>query len=236
MGRIGFGYGSEWHLLRYLGRHRTRLNALIMEAAGWAPGSSIEWLDFRFGKPQRMLDAEWTGLQFLDKNQYPEIHLAWQRTWPQRGQDMNWDAIAWVHTTGGGRPTLLLVEGKSHPEELTGSSCRATEPSLSKIQAALDWTKARLGVVPEKVWTKKYYQFANRLFVREFLGDFGCFNVLLVNLYFLGDALPWDVRGCPQTREEWYGHLDHMREHLGITEEALSGKVLDVFVPVDGKF
>ena len=31
MGKIGYTYGSEWHLLRYLGYHRNELNRQIEE-------------------------------------------------------------------------------------------------------------------------------------------------------------------------------------------------------------
>ena len=32
MGKIGFGYGSEWHLLNWLGYHRDELNELVIQA------------------------------------------------------------------------------------------------------------------------------------------------------------------------------------------------------------
>jgi len=32
MGKMGFGYGSEWQLLRMMGRHRTYYDTLVKEA------------------------------------------------------------------------------------------------------------------------------------------------------------------------------------------------------------
>ena len=40
---IGAGYGSEFHLMRYLGRYRNMLNGLIEMEIG---GRVVEWLDF----------------------------------------------------------------------------------------------------------------------------------------------------------------------------------------------
>ncbi len=45
MAEIGHGYGSEWHLLRFLGRHRANLGAAIQRLIGC---DTISWLDFPF--------------------------------------------------------------------------------------------------------------------------------------------------------------------------------------------
>ena len=64
MGKIGFGYGSEWHLLRHLGYHREYLSLKTLEVTG---GNSIEWLDFGFSKENVPLkdDKEFLGLEFI---------------------------------------------------------------------------------------------------------------------------------------------------------------------------
>jgi hypothetical protein len=43
MAEMGNGYGSECHLLRYLGRHRTELDKRVREETG---GQHVEWLDY----------------------------------------------------------------------------------------------------------------------------------------------------------------------------------------------
>lgn len=45
MAKFGNGYGSECHLLRYLGRHRKRLDAAVCEVTG---ATGVHWLDFPF--------------------------------------------------------------------------------------------------------------------------------------------------------------------------------------------
>ncbi len=64
MSKIGYGYGSEWHLLRYLGYHRALLSQKVGEALG---AGSVEWLDFPFAKDGAPLqdDREFRGLEFL---------------------------------------------------------------------------------------------------------------------------------------------------------------------------
>ena len=80
MGKIGYGYGSEWHLLRYLGYHRTYLNKHILRLTG---GERIEWLDFRFSRQNVPLqrDHEWTGVAFIED---PAVQRQWRAFWPFR--------------------------------------------------------------------------------------------------------------------------------------------------------
>ena len=65
MAEIGYGYGSECHLLRFLGWHRNELNAHVRKAIGC---KEIKWLDFGFdSRKHRWPDAEIRGLDFLIK-------------------------------------------------------------------------------------------------------------------------------------------------------------------------
>jgi len=91
MGEMGYGYGSECHLLRFMGRHRHLLDQRILAVVG---GDSINWLDFGSNARKPWLDAEIKGLSFLPKAD--TVHIAWKRHWPQgRGIHM-WDAVGQV--------------------------------------------------------------------------------------------------------------------------------------------
>lgn len=115
MGKIGYGYGSEWHMLWYLGRHRTALDERIRSVAG---ATSVEWLDFPTSQRRsKLIDGEWKGLQFITE---PEIQSDWTDFWPQGAGIQNWDAIGRVRV--GAHDEWLLVEAKAHRAEL-GSSC-----------------------------------------------------------------------------------------------------------------
>ena len=111
---MGDGYGSECHLLRYMGRHRDTLDRAILAATG---GSSIKWLDYPFDKSRRWLDGEWTGLSFLPKNS--AARHAWTSWWPQSGKAQNWDAVGKIGVGGRdeyGRPDLLATKVLQDPE------------------------------------------------------------------------------------------------------------------------
>src|SRR5437773_2055981 len=99
MGQIGYGYGSEWHLLRYLGRHRRELNRGVekqIASTEGDPGFRVaDWLDFDFDRSKRFLDRELVGVNFLDDG-HP-ARIAWQNFWPRTRRpehQPNWDAIA----------------------------------------------------------------------------------------------------------------------------------------------
>ncbi|MDY6847012.1 MAG: hypothetical protein SVP52_07740, partial [Chloroflexota bacterium] len=64
MGKIGHGYGSDWHLLRFLGYHREYFTKQILTEIG---GDAIFWLDFKFSYKNKKCgrDTEYNGLEFI---------------------------------------------------------------------------------------------------------------------------------------------------------------------------
>src|SRR5690348_14631823 len=94
VGKIGYGYGSEFHLLRYLGRHRHCLNRRIEEKSG---GKVRDWLDFAFAGDGG--DTEWKGVDFLEAGS--AMISAWKRFWPQTGNVPNWDAVGLLDSDSG---------------------------------------------------------------------------------------------------------------------------------------
>src|SRR5208283_661004 len=135
MGRMGDGYGSEFHLLRYLGYHRHELNREVEKTTG---GRVTEWLDFAFGGEGKP-DREWKGVDFVDPAS--GVKSAWLEFWPQSGNVPNWDAVGRLKSDSG--TEYLLVEAKAHVEELQ-SNCSAKEArrkgGLDKIREALKAT------------------------------------------------------------------------------------------------
>src|SRR5690348_11774511 len=115
MGRIGYSYGSEWHLLRFLGYHRNELNRRI-EAIIPGEVRVINWVDFHFWEQPvpnlqppivtaipRILDAERTGYDFLPPGQLQNIPPEWRVFFPPNQQGdgpQNWDAIAELNVDG----------------------------------------------------------------------------------------------------------------------------------------
>ena len=223
MADIALGYGSEWQVLRFLGRHRAYLDRLILERV---PGQRLEWLDFRFDQNPKALtgDRELAALEFLRADD--PARVAWREVWPTSGNPQNWDAVALLDSR-----SWVLVEAKANLEEL-GSSCGAKGGhSLQKIDTALCATRDRLGASPAADWKTPYYQYANRLVVLEHLLRHG-HDVHLLNIYFCGDK-SGPGRTCPKDESGWVDVLARQQQSLGLPDHHdLSDRVHRLFVEV----
>lgn len=230
MGDLGYGYGSECHLLRWMGRHRHALDQAVLHALSLT-SSSIDWLDFDFASGRTWADAELKGLEFLTGVKWAYLQAKWAEFWPLGSGIHNWDAVGWLNIDGG--KELLLVEAKAHTGEIH-SDCQAkATASQTKIQAALDETKKALGVTNANDWTKGYYQYTNRLATLNFLNRLDIKTHLLF-IYFVGD-LKGAGRDCPQTVEEWSAALKAQDDWVGLpTEHPLKGRIHKMFLRVDG--
>jgi len=162
MSKIGRGYGSEWHLLRHLGRHRAALNAAVLGKTG---GEAVRWLDFPPGPDGEGPDAEWQGLDFLPPDS--PAREAWREFWPQTGNAPNWDAVGQL--TVADACEWLLVEAKAHTEELVTSCGAKQRGGLPQIRRALEETREAFGADSSADWLLPYYQHANRLAALYFL-------------------------------------------------------------------
>ena len=132
MGRMGYGYGSEFHLLRWMGRHREQFDKAI---CGVLDASEIRWLDFNFDRRKDIPDAELRGLEFLDvkNDRHAEVIKAFQYgdfAWPKQGEKMNWDAVGVVGET------FVLCEAKAHIAEIEPKYDPGTSPSAGQRERA----------------------------------------------------------------------------------------------------
>jgi hypothetical protein len=207
VGDIALGYGSKWHLLRYLGWHRTALN---QKCVGAIPGAEeVDWLDFPFdvkGKPSG--DAEWESLDFLGEGGNG-VRAKWRQVWPHGRGIQTWDAVGRVRA--GSAEEWLLVEAKAHLGEIK-SNCGAKD-GLALIKTAVDGTKAALGVAPECDWLKGYYQYANRVAALHFLIQHEV-PARLLFIYFTGDS--HHGCRCPSDEAGWHSALDAQAKHVGL--------------------
>lgn len=230
MGTIGYGYGSEWHLLRYLGYHRDYLSQKVLEITN---GNAINWLDFKFSQENKPLkdDKEFLGLEFIQDN---EVQNKWKNFWPQTGNPQNWDAVGKIIYEN--HFEWLLVEAKSHINELKSCCGAKSKESQKKIRSALYKASQEYGNTnkPIENWLKPYYQFANRLAVLHFLQN-ECNppeNANLLFVYFCGENRENLV--CPKNTQEWMPVIEDMNNWLGINKNCdLKQKIHYLFLHVN---
>ena len=179
MAQMGYGYGSEYQLLRFLGHHRRELEEIISKEIG---EGSFEWEDFEYANPLSVIsgDKELMGLSFLERlypSQYQSIKAEYEsyginnrNTW------QNWDAI-FIHNE-----TLYLVEAKAHINELSSGNDEHGDKSKEEI---LRYLKEQLPDLPvSRAWLRKYYQMANRLATAALLNKNGVKTKVLY-IYFV---------------------------------------------------
>jgi hypothetical protein len=230
MGTIGYGYGSEWHLLRYLGYHHHTLNEAIENTIrNDAVGKNVKvlgWKEIEFqDRPNHSLhrDKEWIGISFLPSDLL--IHQKWEEFWPQTGNQQNWDAVGYVQIDS--EKEILLVEAKANVEELNSECGAKPQGGLQKIKNALNGAKKYYNIVESIDWLKPYYQYANRLAALYFLNTHNI-SARLIFIYFMGDYYPGKI--CPQDENEWRNRLKDMYDKLGLKRNL--PKVHNIFLPV----
>ena len=232
---IAYGYGSKWHLLRYLGPHRQELNRQIEQEIRLRDPDFklVDWMDFPFDATDPFLDGEWKGMDFLDGAVHGAARRGWSSHWPSRGH--SWDAIA--RTRSARTHGYMLVEAKAHVTEAgcENARCKAEHPaSLRLIRDTLAQTRDALGCdagCDPDAWLGPYYQYANRLAALHYLHSRGV-EARLLFIYFTGDSFAGDR--CPESREEWERLvIDNTRRSLGLNRSTdLSQRVHELFLPV----
>lgn len=225
MASIGNGYGSECHLLRWMGRHRRAFDVAVNAALGLA-GTSVDWLDSNFAPLKVWPDAELKGLEFIDDVQ---VRSDWNTWWPTSGNNQNWDAVGWLGNPSARRP--VLVEAKAHIGEIYSACTAKPHGGRPRIEQSLRDTALALGITDISKWLKPHYQLANRLAVLHFLQSRG-FAPQLLLIYFVGDQKS-SSRNSPQSIGEWAIPLVNQKTEMGLpATHALSPCIRELFLHV----
>ena len=225
MGQMALGYGSEFHLLRWIGRHRNEFDRKINEHLKI---DNVKWLDFEFDKNKSfpdIPDKELKGISFL-KDEL--VINNWKKEWPQTGNVMNWDLVGF--TIDNNIKTWLLVEAKAHIEELSQSCGATNDESKEKITNTLKNTAENLSINFNSNWLEKYYQLANRIYILDLLRRHNIY-VKLINIYFIGD-MKCNNRKSPQSKDEWLNSINEMKECIGIKDKQSSLGIYDIYLDV----
>ena len=227
MGQMALGYGSEFHLLRWIGRHRNEFDKRIKQELNI---DNISWLDFDFDAKKTIPDKELIGLFFLkNESKFNSVLSKWDDEWPQTGNSMNWDLVGF--TVQNDVKIWILIEAKAHIGELE-QSCGASVDSLAKIEKALKNAAENNGIkiLADNPWTKKHYQLANRIYILDLLKRCGI-KAKLINIYFIGDMIS-KSRKSPQNKESWLIEVEKMKKYLNIDKTKLID-ILDLYLDVD---
>ena len=220
MGGSGMGFsrvkavkGSKKWIQHLVNHNSDLLSSEIKRLSPEFKSTSIKWLsplkckNFTEYRDDRLLEE--LGLSSYDESR--------KEFWPSRGPQ--WDAIA--KST---REQYILLEAKANIAE-TMSYCRATDKkSIATIKKRLEETKRWLGSDKSNDWTRKYYQYANRLaqlyFFRKCCGK----DAFLVFLYFVNDET-----NKPTSLEKWCYKIAQQKNEMGL-KPSPSNYVIEIFI------
>jgi hypothetical protein len=226
MAEMGYGYGSECHLLRWMGRHRTAFDEAIRSELRLGDASAVEWLDQPFDDARTWPDGEWRGIEFLRTHrEWANLSREWRDVLPYRDKYPSWDAVGRVNPGG----PIILLEAKAHLGELE-TTCTAGEKSWKRISdylASMSVTRGLDRSIIEQAWMRHNYQWANRLIVQDFLVKRGI-QCHLAFVYFLGES--HETWKCASTVEEWQKELSARKKDMGSSREL--ERWSDIFLPV----
>ena len=126
MAQMGLGYGSEFQLLRFMGRHRHELERTIIDALQEKQQTindkNFDWLDFEYSDVNKVItgDRELCGLSFLekkiDKGLYDKITSALQKAGSFISNWQHWDAVFVLDDC------FYFVEAKAYIGELSSTN------------------------------------------------------------------------------------------------------------------
>jgi len=227
MSTVGDGYGSQYHLRRWVNGNQSSLNAHIENAyrtLNLPPIDSIRWVSPIESDGFREL----AGMEYFSETGRYDFVNAWNGFWPQSGRPQMWDGWVVVRFKDG-TEEILIVEAKANSPEFETPGTGSKGSSRTKILRSLDETKAFLNVPTDAVWYETYYQFCNRLAALYFLNEQVEVPSRLLMIYFICDQFP-DGRDCPQSQDAWGSLISKMHQAIKLPRDhRYSARVIDVF-------
>lgn len=225
MGVLNANYGSELHLLRWMGRHRNALIAKIKAKTGLV---DLDLLPFGFSKGEKSYDTELKCLSFLSNAERRSVNKTYCSSIKP-----NWDAVG-IGKDSEGHKVYVLIEAKAHLNEIYsgnwhgGNSHDVIAKALGRVAKEIT-CDSDLG----ELWMGQYYQLANRIYVQKILEDAGVKSVL-VDIFFCGDRNPEGI--CPSDSSGWRAAIDKEYKELHLNTSAvkkyLSCRLLELFIDV----
>ena len=223
MAQIGYGYGSEFQLLRFLGHHRNLLESTLEDALGVYDGE-FYWFDFDFADRKKCVsgDSEMCGLSFLS-DKIPEISTICNELKTLQWSFDRWQYWDAVFLLGN---VVYFVEAKAYKDEMkSGNKINGGYHS----EEILGFMKSQFECAT-KTWLEDYYQFANRLSTVSYLNSKGV-SCKLVNIFFV-DGYYDRERGINKdtSMEAFQEEISAELKTLGLDEQTKKKFVIDVFI------
>lgn len=209
--------GSQKWIQRLINKKPELLNLRIRRNLGFPENEEIRWISPLEGDDY----AEYRDQAFIKLLGVKLEKMPLEDFWPRGGPQ--WDAIG---RSSSGK--LLLVEAKSHIQELISTIKTENEDSLRKICKSLEETKRYLNSTTEIDWSSRFYQYTNRLAHLFFLRELNQLPAYLIFVYFMNDLKMYG----PKTIDEWKGALKLLHSYLGIGRHQLQKFITDIFVDV----
>ena len=216
--------GSEKWLQKLVNECPHLLDGAIRHKLKPSPGK-IQWLS-----PLADDDySEYSDQEFLNKLEISLPKFPLDKFWPKKGP--HWDGLGKTD-----RGQILLIEAKSHVDELVNSA-GASDASMEEILHSLNETKQRIHRVSKKAvpWHIGVYQYANRLAHLYLLRVLNRLDAYLVLLCFLNDKEreAGDTH-VPATPAEWEAVIIHQERLMGIRQRhPLSDRIIHAFIDVN---
>jgi hypothetical protein len=208
--------GSKLRIAQWVNKRQPDLNAQLLAESptlrDFLEDRAPEWVSPLSSNDFRELSADmWTSLDLPRPTPFAESF------WPAR--QPHWDAIA--RLPGRGEVSgVLLVEAKSHTNEVASHCTATSSDSIRRIEQAFDDAKRYLGVPSTVDWKQPHYQAANRLTFLYYLRARRNIPAWLYFIYFTGDA--FEVEGvpqpCPANESGWAETIEGMHRALGLPQ------------------
>jgi hypothetical protein len=206
--------GSQLQTQLYVNRRTDALDGAIRNEFRELNGAALEWRSPLASDNY----CEYWDRAFLERVDLGHHAADLKAFWPTGGP--HWDALAVAHRPDDTRPGVLLVEGKSYPDEFYGSGCAAQPGSMSRqlIEKSLGRTQQRIGVTGRTPadWCGPLYQSANRLAHLYWLRSLGV-RAWLVHLLFTDDP------HGPTNAQQWAEAVRKTNDELGVTGKRVEG-------------
>ena len=227
MGKIGYGYGSEWQLMRMLGRHREYFDSLVLKSYQYNESISnqhkIEWFDFKF---KGLMDSE-----LLGEDLFNLLNISCKYNILKKA---NWDCIGKIDDT------YLLGEAKGHIGELfktdkSGASKDSKDAYLELVDEIM--SVYRINVSYREKWINDGFQLGNRIATQYFL-EKNNINCLILYILFLEDWLidlsgkTLDASYSVKSIDDWMDAFKKQFKKLGFSfkrDKDLLSKFMFVF-------